>query len=139
MFFFYFSNTGSPANLSYGFSGNYLPYPTSQQSMPMPGLYPDLRTPFAPPHLPNIATGNNYGIPALPGASFSGFGNVPLPPLPNTSTNTRSPIIAGDVGQTGRETSAIEIPCQSLHVPPEENYFTVSVLSQQSLINNTPE
>lgn len=147
--FIIFSFTDTSSNLSYGFQANYLPYPNQvpQQQQPGGGIYPGL-----PPYGGGGGVNNGYGIPglpSLPGTRHSSAGpampplpgmmpHIPqtYPPLPTApavpgmgpsrAPSTPSPAAAAAAAVEPPVQGISETPCQAVHVPPEENFFTVS-------------
>lgn len=126
----------SDANLSYGFQSNYLPYPNQHGA-------------HQPP-LPQPPSYGGYGIPGLPGLPYSGPAMPPplpgmMPHLPTMPTHPQmpqyprpaagpshpDPVVpqaAAAPSLVSEPTAAgiVESPCQAVHVPAEENFFTVS-------------
>lgn len=82
---------------------------------PLPGMMPGLpQMPQLPNSYPQAPSSSPYAPPVVPGAP-------PPVPFPSKSTTTPSPAVepmAAGIQET---------PCQAVHVPPEENFFTVSV------------
>lgn len=112
------------------------------------GIYPGLQQygntgGYGMPSLPGSMPGLP-GLPGLPGSSFSVPSSMP-PPLPGMMPGFNVPQMPQSYPQppTGPSPSVpskpsnppaveptaqgiAETPCQAVHVPPEENFFTVS-------------
>ena len=75
---------------------------------PLPGIIPGL--PQFPPQ-------QSYNTPAAP--------SVPTVPKPSPGPVGPSPVLEPSAEGIN------EVPCQAVHVPPEENFFTVRLIVDQ--------